>query len=425
MATFKTEIQNKRADGTYNVRIRVTHNRDIRRLSTHIYLTDDDITRGRKIKNIKVLEQCEGLIAKCRNICNDLGYESMVMSVDEIVERIKDGLAGKRFRLDFIAYMRQKADEMSKGTGGIYRIVSNALCRFLKRDTLDISEINAAFLRNFETFIETEPSQRGHNRKTGKAEIKPKSGRAVSLYLACVRATHNRAKLEYNDEDRGIIRIPYSPFKNYKLRPQPRTRKRALTPETVQAIIDLPYEDGNLSRRNLAKDCFILSFALIGMNSADMFYAEPVKRRTLIYYRRKTASRREDRAEMRVRIDHCLDRLMEKYADPRGKRLFNFYTRYASPANFNAALNDGMKLIGEVLGIEALEFYAARHSWASIAQSSYVRVDKATVHEALNHVDPKMAVTDIYTDRDWSVTWNANKKVLAIFDWTAVGYDAL
>lgn len=275
MATFKTEIQNKRADGTYNVRIRVTHNRDIRRLSTHIYLTDDDITRGRKIKNIKVLEQCEGLIAKCRNICNDLGYESMVMSVDEIVERIKDGLAGKRFRLDSIAYMRQKADEMSKGTGGIYRIVSNALCRFLKRDTLDISEINAAFLRNFETFIETEPSQRGHNRKTGKAEIKPKSGRAVSLYLACVRATHNWAKLEYNDEDRGIIRIPYSPFKNYKLRPQPRTRKRALTPETVQAIIDLPYEDGNLSRRNLAKDCFLLSFALIGMNSADMFYAEP------------------------------------------------------------------------------------------------------------------------------------------------------
>jgi hypothetical protein len=25
MATFKTEIQNKRADGTYNVRIRLTH----------------------------------------------------------------------------------------------------------------------------------------------------------------------------------------------------------------------------------------------------------------------------------------------------------------------------------------------------------------------------------------------------------------
>ena len=116
---------------------------------------------------------------------------------------------------------------------------------------------------------------------------------------------------------------------------------------------------------------------------------------------------------------------MERYADPQGKRLFNFYTRYATPFNFNKALNTGLKQIGEILGIEGLEFYAARHSWATIARSSDVGIDKTTVHEALNHVSSNLAITDIYIDRDWSVIWNANKKVLALFDWSAVGYNVL
>ena len=54
-----------------------------------------------------------------------------------------------------------------------------------------------------------------------------------------------------------------------------------------------------------------------------------------------------------------------------------------------------------------------------------VGVDKATVHEALNHADSDMKVTDIYIDRDWSTIWNANEKVLALFDWSAIGYDLL
>ena len=65
-----------------------------------------------------------------------------------------------------------------------------------------------------------------------------------------------------------------------------------------------------------------------------------------------------------------------------------------------------------------MQYYAARHSWATIAQSKAVGIEKAKVHEALNHVDDKMKITDIYIDRDWSVIWEANKKVLALFDWS-------
>lgn len=429
MATFKAEVQNRRADGTYNVRIRVIHNRVVRRISTNIFVTGEDLTKGLKIKNPNILTKCEEIVRKCRDTCTELGYAVTAMPVDELVNRLKESLVGERFKLDFLEYMKTKAAEMPKGTGGTYLNTVNALRRYLGRDTLDIADITAAFLRGFEEFLKNERSQRGRNRKTETQELPAKGGRAVSLYPACIRAIHNKAKAEYNDEDRGIIRIPYSPFKNYKIKPQPRTRKRAVSVETIQRIIDLPYEaeriGGKWSLFNLAKDCFILSFALIGMNSADMFYASPAAGGVLIYNRRKTASRRSDNAEMRVRLEPCLSRLLEKYRDPARKRLFGFYAHYSNPANFNRALNSGLKQIGAALGIEGLEFYAARHSWATVARSAAVGIDKATVHEALNHVDGEMKVTDIYIDRDWSVIWKANAAVLALFDWTAIGWDVI
>ena len=40
----------------------------------------------------------------------------------------------------------------------------------------------------------------------------------------------------------------------------------------------------------------------MGMNSADMFYCVPGKGGIITYNRRKTASRRQDKAEMQVKI---------------------------------------------------------------------------------------------------------------------------
>ncbi|KAA6352387.1 hypothetical protein EZS27_000337 [termite gut metagenome] len=425
MPTFKIEIQNKRADGTYNVRIRIIHNREVRRLSTNIYVTNADLTRSLKLKNQQVIERCEFLIQRCREACNKLDYGIMALPIDELINRIKTHLTGgNHFHLDFIKYTKQKTIKMNPGTASTYLIMLNALQRYIKCDHLDITEINTAFLRGFENFIENEPSMQGSNRKKEKKEIKPKSGRAISAYLACIRAIHNKAKEEFNDEDRGLIHIPYSPFKNFKIKPQPKTRKRAISVEIIQSMINLPYEKeligGRWSRFNLAKDCFLLSFALIGMNSVDMYYANIQKQDIIIYNRRKTEGRRNDSAEMHVKIENCISQLIVKYRDPGGNKLFNFYSHYATPFNFNKALNKGLKQIGKILDIEGLEFYAARHSWATIARSSAVGIDKATVHEALNHVDNEMKVTDIYIDRDWSVIWNANKKVLELFDWKMI-----
>lgn len=51
------------------------------------------------------------------------------------------------------------------------------------------------------------------------------------------------------------------------------------------------------SRYNLAKDCFIISFCLMGINSADLYNATEMKGSTIIYNRTKTKDRRLDGAK--------------------------------------------------------------------------------------------------------------------------------
>ena len=70
-----------------------------------------------------------------------------------------------------------------------------------------------------------------------------------------------------------------------------------------------------------------------------------------------------------------------------------------------------MKEIGSELAIDDLEFYAATHSWATLAINK-VGIDKFTVHAALNHVDESMRVTDIYIERDFQNENKANAKVV-------------
>lgn len=410
MATVKITLGNKRTDHTRLVQIRIIHNRLVRRIGTTIYVTPAQLTKSLKIKDHRIIDACDDILRRCRKILFEIRDISQSMDADTLTEYVKDRLEhGDKWRLDFIQYGYLKSTEMTKGTGGITVSALNALKRFVKSDHLDISQITAKFLLSFERFLKDEPSQRGSNRNFGQENCS-KGNRAVSLYTGRIRALFNQAKSEFNDEDLGIIRIPGNPFSKYKIKSEYITRKRALTVEEIQKIIDF---EPSSKRAELAKDCFIISFCLIGMNAVDLYLCSKPKGNELIYFRQKTASRREDRAEMHVLIPEQIIPLLKKYAGR--EMMFSFSNAYSTAHNFSRALNVGMKRIGSEIGVDNLTFYAARHSWATIARSSLCGVDKTTVHEALNHVDEKMKVTDIYIKKDWTMIWEANRKVLSLF----------
>ena len=416
MLTIKSEIkrQEQKLDGTYNVKLRFTLDRKVKRLSTSLFVYSKDLTKEFKIKPSSPIKQdVEALIRSYYEKCAKLQIELNHYTLDDIIDYL-NGEQEKNQVIDFIKFSREWiASTTIKGAPN-YTSAINALVRFIGKEELNVNLITTEFLDSFKTFLNKE-----HETRTKKLIQQGKrvpSNRSLSLYLISIKKLFNEAKKKYNKKDKNLILIPHSPFDDFVMPKQEATRKRAIPADIIKKVWKLPYKDMKKGykatcRYNLAKDCFILSFCLMGINSADLYNATKMDGNTITYYRTKTKDRRLDNAKMMVEIPHIIQPIINKYRDKTGKRLFNFYQYYADEKGFNKAINYGLKEIGAILEVNDLEYYAARHSWATIALNK-VGIDKYIVHAALNHIDDSMKVTDIYIERDFVNENKANAKVV-------------
>ena len=416
MLTIKSEIkrQEQKLDGTYNVKLRFTLDRKVKRLSTSLFVYSKDLTKEFKIKPSSPIKQdVEALIRSYYEKCAKLQIELNHYTLDDIMDYL-NGEQEKNQVINFIKFSREWiASTTIKGAPN-YTSAINALVRFIGKEELNVNLITTEFLDSFKTFLNKE-----HETRTKKLIQQGKrvpSNSSLSLYLISIKKLFNEAKKKYNKKDKNLILIPHSPFDDFVMPKQEATRKRAIPADIIKKVWKLPYKDMKKGykatcRYNLAKDCFILSFCLMGINSADLYNATKMDGNTITYYRTKTKDRRLDNAKMMVEIPHIIQPIINKYRDKTGKRLFNFYQYYCDEKGFNKAINYGLKEIGSILGIDDLEYYAARHSWATIALNK-VGIDKYIVHAALNHIDDSMKVTDIYIERDFVNENKANAKVV-------------
>ena len=416
MLTIKAEIKRSelKVDGTYNVKIRFTLDRKVKRLSTNLFVTQQDLTKSLKFKeDTSIKREIDRLVLYYREQCLKLQLDQNHYSLDEIIEFL-NGEQEKQQTIDFIKFSREWiASTTIKGAPN-YTTAINALVRFVGKEELDINLITLDFLEQFKAFLIGERDAR--TKKLMQQGKRVTSNRTLSLYLVSIKKLFNEAKRKFNKKDKNLILIPNSPFEDFKIPKQEATRKIAIPADIIKKVWKLPYKDmkkgyKSTCRYNLAKDCFILSFCLIGINSADLYNATKMRGNTIIYNRTKTKARRLDGAKMMVDIPKIVQPLIDKYKDSTGKRLFNFYQYYGDEKTFNKAINSGLKEIGSILEVDDLEYYAARHSWATIALNK-VGIDKYIVHAALNHIDDSMKVTDIYIERDFVNENKANAKVV-------------
>jgi len=415
MLTIKAEVlkSKQKVDKTYNVKIRLTYNREVKRLATHIFVRAEDLTKDFKLKNPKYIKEADRLVRYYEELCMGLPLEASNLTLSDVLDYIQKEKE-KNTPIDFIQFCKDwlAATEV-KGKRN-YQTALNAFIAFLGKDKLNTNQVTKLLMMEFMEYLHKKRAKQvAELQKKGK---RIPSNRMVSLYTSSIRHLFNEAKKKYNDYDRNLIRIPNSPFENLVIPKQEATRKRALSAELIKKIWELPYIINANGRErlcpfNLAKDCFILSFCLIGMNSADLYNCSELEDGSITYYRTKTTDRRLDKAKMKVDVLPVLLPLMKKYEDYTQKKVFCFYHLYSTFKNFNRAINLGLKQIGKILKVDDLEYYAARHSWATLAVNK-VGIDKYTVHAALNHIDEAMKVTDIYIERDFVNENNANAKVI-------------
>jgi integrase len=434
MATFKiTVFQHQvREDGKYPVSIRVYWKRQYGYIGTEYYVTIYQINQNKKkgtfelkdnfiiselLKRIKIFEDVKA---------KELGLKIHNYTAKELAryfEKYLEEMGGneKDERIDFIGFSREYIKLKKEDKKNVSRIYTSVNCledyvKECKLTVFYINELTSSFLSGFEQFLKkprtiTRTNQLGKQITTKK---KPVLDNTIFGYMTDIRTLFNESMNVYNDEENGIVKIHHYPFKKYQLPKLSPTKKRNLPGDEILKIIKSKDEMFLSPRDILAKDVFILSFYLVGMNCIDLFNLElnEYKNGRFTYNRTKTENRRSDLALISIKIEPEVVPYIQKYKDPTGKRLFDFHTRYANSQGFVSSIDKSLKNVAKVLEIDVpLTTYYTRHSWATIARNK-CKISKSDVDECLNHIVPENKMADIYVEKDWGFIDEANRKVL-------------
>lgn len=290
-----------------------------------------------------------------------------------------------------------------------YKATLKIFMRFRGNKDIAMCEINADEMQSFEAYLKN------------KAKV---CCNTSSFYLRILRATYNKAVAN------GLTTQKY-PFKNVYTGIA-KTRKRAISTESVRQIKRLDSEKYLTSKQKLARDIFLMCFYLRGISFIDLAYLRKsdIKEGYISYVRSKTGQR------LFIRWEKEMQEIVDKYQEQTANSpyLFPFLSRnYFKDnkaknnnqyilhdigdeerrlyRNAEACISYHLKKLGIKIGIKGrLTLYVARHSWATAARNNNIPI--SVISEALGHNSE--TTTQIYLRSiKSSEVDDANAKVLA------------
>lgn len=251
-------------------------------------------------------------------------------------------------------------------------------------------------------------------------EVTPAWLESFDLYLSKTMGTNSRAihlrnlRAVIKDAIKNDVELK-DPFLKFQIKRED-TRHRALTPEQFKTLFtfDIPKQETELHEY---RDIALLIFFLIGINTADIFWAKSITNGRLEYDRRKTHRHNS------IKVEPEAERIIKKY---RGKHhLLRYADTNISHISLTKKLDRSLKRIGPVEYIPTntrnhwpkkqwhglypeISVYWLRHTWATFAAK--LGIPKDTIALCLGH--GKKTVTDIYIDFDQAIIDLANRKVI-------------
>lgn len=385
MATITVEIGRKGKKKTRPVSFLICQGKTKKRIPTDITLTDSELSsNGKKVRDVEKARMIKEKLNALQSRLDALSLQVIGQDVDAAF--IAERLTATTEELDFFTFAEDWIRHAPNKSLKNYNTMLNVLEKHLKKRSLPFSSITFPMLKGFEEYLKDKP-------------------RAQSMYLGLIRHLYREAMRRYNTDYDQVIKN--DPFLRYRVpRQQMKKGVRSLTLEELLRIH--AYEGRPNSRAQLARDCFILSFCLMGMNSADLYDCRDSRGGVIRYNRMKTKDRRSDNAYIEVVIQPAVRELVRKYRGT--SRVFSFHTRYSCLETFNQNLNIGLKEVGREAGIKDLEFYQARHTFATLSRN-LMKFSKSDVDEALNHVGT-MDIADVYIQKDFSIINENNARLL-------------
>lgn len=409
----------KRRDGTWNVKIRITFKGKHRYLPTTLSVTADQLSRtSMRIKDAMTKTKCNDIMLDIRRALSNIPTLALMdRDVDYLMKQLRLQLAQRDndgFSLDFFAFGYDYISCKGDATRRTYETSLHAFERFFSRTSLDINDITRSMVLDFRNWVDNEP--RIHYDSGLKRLVKTKAKKTVtagSMYIRRLAHIYEAAKDKYNDEDVGYMPIPRSPFAKVPKPLAPPIGQRNLGVEVIQKMID---DHPKRKYMQIALNAFIISFGTMGANMVDLFNAKAFDGDLWKYNRQKMATRRADRAAVECKIDPRIQVFIDRMQDGSGVYWLPLLRLMGkNHALAGHGINRNLKIWAKSHGIDEFTFYAARHSFATLTRS-VCNVEKATVDECLAHIGD-YALTDIYAERDWRRINEAGHKVLDLFSW--------
>ena len=136
MLTIKAEIkkQEQKLDGTYNVKLRFTLDRKVKRLSTSLFVTNKDLTKDLKIKQASPIRQeVDSLIRSYQEKCAKLQIELNHYTLNEVMDYLEAVLnfSKKFFWLDVSVFVCALGDFLV-----LFAPVLRQIARYLPHHTI-------------------------------------------------------------------------------------------------------------------------------------------------------------------------------------------------------------------------------------------------------------------------------------------------
>ena len=267
-------------------------------------------------------------------------------------------------------------------TQAAYDYTLKMMQRFCPKDTYLFEDINYKFLTDFERWMELN--------SIGMA--------SRSIVFRNIRTAYN-----YAINNDWVDQNTY-PFRKFKIKQKRKDDIEYLPEDKMRELLslDLSKEPGN--GLALARDFFMLSFFLCGINPIDL-YNLPATSGKVSFVRTKVKF--HEPQPIHITIQPAAQSIIDRY---KGKRhLLSLAEKYRSFENCYHFMKHRLKVLGNRIGCPGITFYWARYSWATYA--SKLDVSDSVISKALGHASTTLAEKR-YICFDWTKVDKANSRVI-------------
>jgi integrase len=396
MASIRIKLDRRKAnaEGNYPVKIIIFNNQTNASVSLNLYIPEkawsgDGLDRpvksshpASKIINNRIQERYTAIMKAIIDLERD-GKTVQMKAVEIKNHIINKNSPPVNTRPSFGRYANRYADSCkSMGTGTNYRYTIKKLNEYAKKD-LSFEDITHSFLRKFDEHLTAEGS----------------SVNTRSIHFRNIRAVFNRA---IDDE---IIKPDLYPFRKFKIKNEQKNRE-SLTSAQVKTLYNYNFKTSSLK---MARDCWMLSFFLCGINPIDLYnLKKPDKDSRISFVRTKTRHNTHDLIKLLLPPE--AQSIIDSYkSGPDSEYLLKFESKYIEYSSFKRFLSKKIREISKITGLSGLTMYWARYSWATIADR--IGIQEKIISKGLGHVDKSLAGRT-YISFDWSRVDRANRQVI-------------